>query len=101
MIVMEFIMSERDLLAIVLEDMNRKFDLVLDAYAAQNEEMKRSFEKVDARFEDLEAAIRFTNVDLRKRIDAVEQKVDAVAEDLSAHRTDTEGHTLYRVKEGN
>jgi hypothetical protein len=37
---------------------------------------------------------------LTKRIDAVEEKLDAVADNLAAHRSDTESHALYRVKEG-
>jgi len=97
-------MTDRDLVAIVLEDVSRKFDLILEAHASQKDEMDRRFVKVDAQFEDLKAAIRFTNVDLRQRIDDVEdrltKRIDAMADDLAAHRADTESHALYRVKEG-
>ena len=107
-------MTDRDFLTIVLKDVNRKLDLVLDAYAEQKEEMNRRFARVDEQHEELKAAIRFTNVDLREkigkvedrlttvesRLDSMEGKLDAVADDLAAHRADTESHAaLYRVKE--
>ena len=103
-------MSERDLVAIVLEDVSRKFDLILESHEGVREELRQYREESNERFERVEAAIRFTNVDLRqridgveerltKRIDAVEVKLDAVADDVAAHRADTESHMLYRVKE--
>jgi len=127
-------MSERDLLAIVLEDVSRKFDLVLEGMTAIDRKMERYRDENLVQHEELKAAIRFTNVDLRQRIDtvverleavevkldvvevkleavevkldaveikleAVEIKLDAVADDVAAHRSDTESHSLYRVKE--
>jgi hypothetical protein len=117
-------MSDRDLLAIVLDDVSRKFDLILESHDGVREELRQYREESNERFERVEAAIRFTNVDLRQRIDGVEErltkridavevrleavevkleavevKLDAVADDVAAHRADTESHTLYRVKE--
>lgn len=99
-------MSDRDLLAIVREDVSRKFDIVLEGIDGLNQKMERYRDEANERFERVEAAIRFTSVDLREKIGKVEErltgvedKLDAVADDVAAHRADTESHTLYRVKE--
>jgi phage shock protein A len=81
-------MSDRDLMAIVLEDVSRKFDFVLEGIDGLNQKMERYRDEANDRFERVEAAIRFTNVDLRQRIDGVEERltkrIDAVDVRLEA-----------------
>ena len=103
---------KKDYLEIILEDMNSKFDLVLEGHAALDK-------KIDVKFDELSEKIELNSfkidtlnkkmdaVDerLSKKIDAVDeklsQKIDAVAADLKAHRADTEAHgDMYCVKEG-
>ena len=86
---------------ILLEDMNSKFELILEGHAALNR-------KMDIKFSELSEKIdhnSFKIDTLNKKIDAVDEKlskkIDAVAVDLKAHRSDTEAHCgVYRVKEG-
>lgn len=91
---------EKEHIQILLEDMNRKFDLVLEGHAALDR-------KIDDRFNELKTEIKensFAIGVLNNKIDDVEErlskKIDSVAADLSAHRADTEAHHgVYRIKE--
>jgi len=91
---------EKEHFEILLEDINRKFDIVIEGHTALDK-------KIDDRFNELKEEIKentFAIGVLSKRIDDVEEslgkKLDAVAADLSAHRADTEAHHgVYRVKE--
>ena len=92
---------KKDYLEIILEDMNSKFDLVLEGHAALDK-------KIDVKFDELSEKIELNSfkVDaLNEKIDAVDarlsKKLDAVAVDLKEHRADTEAHNdMYCVKEG-
>ena len=92
---------KKEHLEILLENINSKFDLVLEGHAALDE-------KFSKRFNELEKKIEFNSFKIEvvsKKIDDVETrlgaKIDAVADDLTAHRADNEVHQgLYRVKEG-
>jgi len=101
---------EKDHLEIILEDMNSKFDLILEGHVGLRQAIddldKRTterFDLVDLKFEALNKKIDNVDQRLSDRIDAVEKnlgdRIDAVATDLSAHRADTEAHNIYRVKE--
>jgi len=76
---------EQDHLEILLEDIRSKFDLVLEGHAALRAEL---IAKIDA-FRDESNAQHEQTAFLLK----------ALARDLSAHRTDTEAHPRYQVRE--
>jgi len=113
---------QKDHLAILLEDISGKFDLVLEGHAALDKKIDDRFEvldqkiehntfmigalsqKIDAAEEKLSKRINDVEEKLSKRINDVEEKlskkIDAVAADVAAHRADTEAHHgVYRVKE--
>ncbi len=79
---------EKGNLEMILEDINNKFDLLLEGHAGLSEEIRELGRKTDERF-DL--------VDFK--IDTLNKKIDGVAADLKAHRTDTEVHRSYVVSE--
>ncbi len=79
---------EKGNLEMILEDINGKFDLLLEGHVGLREEIRELGRKTDERF-DL--------VDFK--IDVLNQKIDGVAADLQAHRADTEVHRGYHVRE--
>jgi hypothetical protein len=80
---------EKGNLEMILEDINGKFDLLLEGHAGLREEIRELGRKTDERF-DL--------VDFK--IDVLNQKIDGVATELQAHRADTEAHRgVYGVRE--
>jgi hypothetical protein len=91
---------EKDHLEILLEDMNKKFDLVLEGHAVLGKKIDDNAKEVEEKFE-------LTNLQIKavsQKIDNVEaklsQKIDAVASDLAEHRADTEKHRIeYKVSE--
>ena len=113
---------KKDHLEIVLEDMNGKFDLVLEGHEGLRHEIRElarktveRFDLVDLKFEAMNNKIGTVEAKLNNKIDAVatdlNQKIDTVAADLSQkigmvaaelneHRDNTEAHHgVYRVKE--
>ena len=79
---------EKEHLEMVLEDINGKFDLVLEGYAALDK-------KLDTRFDELNEKIEINSF----KIDTLNKKVDGVAAELKAHRLDTEAHRgVYGVR---
>ena len=121
---------KKDYLEVILEDINSKFDLVLEGYSSLDKKIDDLAQKTEERFDlvdfkidvlnqkidsvaaDLKATdkrlsdkIDAVDEKLTKKIDAVDEKlskkIDAVATDLKAHRQDTEAHGgMYCVKEG-
>lgn len=108
----------QEYIEILLEEMNGKFDLVLEGHQVLNNEITRlrsetseRCDLVDLKFTALNTKIDNVAADLKARderltsqINSVEnnltQKIDKVAVDLKAHRQDTESHHgLYKVKE--
>jgi len=80
---------ENDHLEIILENIDKKFDIVIEGYSTLDRKIDNLTKKTDERF-DL--------VDLK--FEALSEKIDSVAADLKAHREDTEAHNgIYRVKE--
>ena len=83
----------------ILEDINGKFDLILEGHDGLRSEIRALDRKTDQRFD----LIDFKIDTLNKKIDGVEEKlskkIDDVAADLQAHRADTEVHRGYQVRE--
>ena len=109
---------KKDHLEIILEDIQSKFELVLEGHDALHKKIDTVYQdlgekiemnsfKIDALNQKIDGVdarlsekIDGVEKSLKKEINRVEQKVDAVATDLSAHRADTEVHrTIYKVKE--
>ncbi|MBD1401141.1 hypothetical protein [Pelovirga terrestris] len=79
---------EKEHLEIIHEDMNSKFDLILEGHVG----LRQAIDNLDKRTTE-----RFDLVDFK--FEVLNKKIDAVAADLSAHRADTEAHNIYRVRE--
>jgi hypothetical protein len=92
---------QKDHLEILLEDMNSKFELMIEGYQSLNSKIDDLSRKTDERFD----LVDFKFSVLNQKIDAVDEKlskkIDAVATDLKSHRADTEAHHggVYLVKE--
>ena len=63
---------QKDYLEVILEDINSKFDLVLEGHASLDK-------KIDAKFDELSEKIDLNSF----KIDALNDKIDAVDERLS------------------
>jgi hypothetical protein len=79
---------EQNHLEILQEDIRSKFELVLEGYSVLNN-------KIDA----FRAESNEKHDQTAFLLKAMSGKIDNVAADLSAHRTDTEAHSLYQVRE--
>ena len=102
---------EKDHLEILLEDIQSKFELVLEGHDSLRTEIRGARDESNEKHEHTAFLIKALNdkidagdAKLDKKIDDVEgrltKKIDAVAEDLAAHRADTEGHRKkYLVSE--
>jgi hypothetical protein len=102
---------EKDHLEILLDDMNKKFDLVLEGHAVLGKKIDDNAKEVEEKFELTNLQIKavsqkIDSVEMRlnQKIDGVEaklsQKIDAVASDLAEHRADTGKHRMeYKVSE--
>lgn len=93
-------MEKREHLEIILEEMNSKFDIVLEGYQILHREIRETRTELK---KDIELC-NFKIDTLNEKIDSAEErltkKIDGVAADLKAHRSDTEAHHgVYRVKE--
>ena len=90
---------EKEHLEMILEDINGKFDLILEGHDGLRSEIRAFDRKTDQRFD----LIDFKIDTLNKTIDGVEEKlskkIDDVAADLQAHRADTEVHHGSQVRE--
>ena len=91
---------EKEHLEIILENIDKKFDIVIEGYSTLDRKIDNLAKKTDERFDLVD--LKFEA--LSEKIDSVEEtltgKIDAVATDLKAHREDTEAHHgIYRVKE--
>lgn len=87
-------------LEMILEDINGKFDLLLEGHAGLREEIREFGRKTYERFD----LVDFKIDTLNKKIDGVEmklgKKIDDVAAELKGHRADTETHRgVYGVRE--
>lgn len=92
---------QKDHMEIILEDMQGKFELVLEGHDAIRQEIRDTREELNEKIDLNTMGINALN----KKIDDVDarlsRKIDAVAADLAAHRADTESHGRgYRVSDG-
>ena len=97
-------MKKQERFEILLEDIQSKFDLVLEGHGALHEKIDRTGQQLGERIDMVEVQISALNqkidtveVSLTAKIDKVEAKIDGVAADLAAHRIDTEAHHGIRV----
>ena len=100
---------EKDHLEILSEDIQGKFELVLEGHESLRMEIRGARDESNQKHEHTAFLIdalnkKIDNVEMRldKKIDDVEarlsKKIDAVASDLAEHRADTESHgKTYRV----
>ena len=73
---------EKDHLEVILENIDKKFDIVIEGYSTLDRKIDDLSKKTDERF------------------DLIDFKIETIAADLKAHRQDTEAHhDIYRVKE--
>ena len=80
---------QKDHQTILLEDINSKFQMILEGHASLQSQIQEARDESNAKH-DLTVF----------KIDTLNHKIDDVASDLSAHRADTEAHHgIYRVKE--
>ena len=90
---------EKEHLEMILEDINGKFDLILEGYDSLDKKIDKNHQESNEKH----AHTAFMLETLNQKIDGVDDKltakIDAVAEDLSAHRRDTEAHQRYQVRE--
>ncbi|MCK4378046.1 MAG: hypothetical protein KAW01_01810 [Deltaproteobacteria bacterium] len=97
--------------AILMEEMNSKFELVLEGHQVLRSDMRRMEETLSKKIDENTTRIKINteaiaalDKKLSKRIDEVDEKlskrIDAVGADLKAHRADTEAHHgIYQVRE--
>ena len=102
---------EKEHLEMILEDINGKFDLILEGHESLRGEIRdlsrkndERFDLVDFKLDTLNRKIGGVDERLSKKIDGVEEKlskkIDGVAADLKEHRADTEAHRgMYGVRE--
>ena len=83
---------EKEHLEVILEDMNSKFDIIIEGHTALDK-------KIDRNFSELKKDIEFLNFKIDTVNENLSKKIDAVATDLKAHRNDTEAHQIYQIKE--
>jgi outer membrane murein-binding lipoprotein Lpp len=109
---------QKDHLEILLEDINSKFNLVLEGHDALRNEIREARDESNAKHDhtafilkvlnqkvdNLESKVDKLEVKVDKlevKVDKLEVKIDGIAADLTAHRSDTEAHHgVYLVKEG-
>ena len=85
----------KDHLEILLEDINGKFDLVLEGHDVLRKEIRELDRKNDERFDMVDFkidALAGRVGGLENRFDGLESKVDSLGDELSEHRRDTEAH---------
>ena len=91
---------EKEHLDILLEDINGKFDLVLEGHESIRGEIRDLAQKTEERFDLVDVKIDALNQKIDNVDERLGKKIDLVATDLKDHRNDTEAHHgVYRVKE--
>ena len=90
----------------ILEDINGKFDLILEGHDGLRSELielnrktDERFDMVDFKFDVLNKKVDKVAADLKATDARLSNKIDDVAAELKAHRVDTEVHRGYRVRE--
>jgi len=97
---------QKDHLMILLESMDSKMQITVEAVGSLNDKIDGVEERLNARIDHMDNILRVTVEevaslhkkvdDLDKKVDAVEKnlsgRIDSVYEELVAHRNDTELH---------
>ena len=90
----------------ILEDINGKFDLILEGHDGLRRELRElsrrtdeRFDMVDFKFDVLNNKVDTVAADLKATDARLSNKIDDVAAELKAHRVDTDVHRGYRVRE--
>src|SRR5665647_2186402 len=87
---------QKDDLMILLESMDSKMQVVVEAVCSLNDKVDGVETRINARIDNVDSILKVTIDEvaaLHKKVDAVDKKVDAVYEELVAHRNDTELHS--------
>lgn len=98
---------------ILLEDINSKFELVLEGHAALDSKLDAFRQESNQKHDDTAFILKTLNtkIDDHRRestqrhdetaaqLQTLDTKIDAIDESLSAHRSDTEVHNAYQVRE--
>ena len=88
---------EKDNLEMILEDINGKFDLVLEGYAALDKKLDNRFDELNEKIENNSFKIEILN----QKIDGVEkkltEKIDGVEEKLTKRIDDVETKLTKRI----
>jgi hypothetical protein len=80
---------EKEHLEVILENIDKKFDIVIEGYSTLDRKIDDLAKKTEERFDLVDFKFSVLN-----------DKIDAVASDLKAHRDDTEAHrSIYQIKE--
>jgi len=88
-------------LEILLEDINGKFDLVLEGHESIRGEIRDLAQKTEDRFDLVDVKIDALNQKIDTVDERLSKKIDNVADDLKSHHAYTEVHSgVCRVKEG-
>ena len=97
---------EKEHLEMILEDINGKFDLILEGHDSLRSELRElsrrtdeRFDVVDFKFDVLNKKVDKVAAELKATDARLSNKIDDVAAELKAHRVDTEVHRGYRVRE--
>ena len=92
---------QKDHLMILLESMDSKMQVTLEAVGSLNEKIDGVEARLNARIDVIENTLNTTVeavASLNTKVDALDKKVDSISSDLSAHRRDTELHSSPRKK---
>jgi hypothetical protein len=90
---------EKEHLEMILEDINGKFELVLEGQESLRKEMNGMREDLTEKVEHNTFLIKTLNQKIDTTHCELKEEIRSVAIDLSAHRSDTEAHSDYQVRE--
>ena len=91
---------EKEYLEMLLENMDSKFDLVLEGQESLRKEMHGIRDELAEKIENNSFKIDVLNTKIEGVDEKLSKKIDGVASDLKAHRVDTEAHRgVYGVRE--
>ncbi|NOQ51130.1 MAG: hypothetical protein GQ578_02765 [Desulfuromonadaceae bacterium] len=76
---------KKEHLEVLLEDINSKFELVLEGHESLRHEIREARDESSSKHQDAAFILKIVN-----------KKIDKVATDLDAHRKDTESHKGYK-----
>ena len=90
---------EQTHLEILLEEIRSKFDLVLEGHEALHAKIDAYRNESNEKHDLTAFQLGVLNTKIGGVSAALHAKIDAVAADFAAHRTNTEAHVKYRIRE--